>query len=102
MCKKINGLKNLQKILNEYDQEKNKCKLAMAMFEGAVVKDAGNMLCTSCYTLEGDSSLISTAHDMFKGIDKYSSNGFDMPLLKKGSRKYCRCSSRGVCTFAEQ
>ena len=74
----------------------------MTLFEEAVVKDAENMLCTSCYTLEGDSSLISTAHDMFKGIDKYSSNGFDMPLLKKGSRKYCRCSSRGVCTFAEQ
>ena len=26
----------------------------MVIFEGNVVKDAGNILCTSCYTLEGD------------------------------------------------
>ena len=38
----------------------------MAMFEGAVVKDVGKLLCTSAYTLEGDSPLILTAYEVFE------------------------------------
>ena len=58
--------KSSKKILREYDNDKNKGKLAMAMFEGAVVKDAGKLLCTSTYTLEGDSPLILTAYEVFE------------------------------------
>ena len=75
--------KSSKKMLREYDNDKNKGKLEMAMLEGPVVKDAGKLLCTSAYTLEGDSPLILTAHEVFERIDKCSNNGFELPSLLK-------------------
>lgn len=77
--------KSSKKILKEFDNDNNRGKLAMAMFEGAVVKDAGKLLCTSAYTLEGDSPLILTAHEVFEKIDKCSNDGFELPSLLKAA-----------------
>ena len=60
--------KSSRKILREFDNDKNKGKLTMTIFEGVVVKDAGKLLCTSVYTLEGDSPLILTAHEVFENM----------------------------------
>ena len=63
----------------------NKGNLAMTIFEGSVAKDVGKMLCTSCHTLEDDSSLALTTTDIFKSIDWFCSDEFDMPSLKKAA-----------------
>ena len=75
--------KSSKKLLDDYDEDKNKGKLAMAIFEGSVVKDVGRILCTSCYTLEGDSPLILTAAEVFKVIDECCIDGFNIPSLHK-------------------
>ena len=56
--------KSSTKILNDFDNGINKAKLAMAMLEAIVVTDAGNVLRTSHYKLERDSSLILNAHEV--------------------------------------
>ena len=58
----------------------------MVMFEGSVIKDTGNILCTSCYTLEGDNPLILTATDVFKSIDECCNDGIDLPSLEKAAQ----------------
>ena len=55
----------------------------MTMFEGSVIKDTGNVLCTSCYTLKGDSTFMFTSTNVFKSIDEHYNDGFSRPSLQK-------------------
>lgn len=55
----------------------------MTMFEGSVIKDIGNVLCTSCYTLKGDSTFMFTSTNVFKSIDEHYNDEFSRPSLQK-------------------
>lgn len=52
----------------------------MAMFEGAVVKDADNLVRTSTYTLEGESLFILTAHEVFEKLINVLMMDLNYPL----------------------
>ena len=53
-------------ILKNFDGDDMNAHLGMAVVETAVISDFGKLLCISCYSLEGNSPLILTAHNVFK------------------------------------
>ena len=56
------------------------------MFEASVVKTSRKTLCTSYFALEGYSSLMFTATNVFKSIYECYNDGFDMPSLEKAAQ----------------
>ena len=56
-------------MLSNFDGNEMKAHLGMAMVECAAISDFGKPLCIACYSLEGDSPLILSAHDILKRID---------------------------------
>ena len=57
------------KLHDSYAGSKNMANLAMAIFESCVISEGCIDLCKACYTLEGDSPLILTAHCVFSDIE---------------------------------
>ena len=55
-------------LVEEFGSDDKRADLAMAILEGCSVADAGHTFCQGCYTLEGDSPLISTAKEALERI----------------------------------
>ena len=97
-------------LLSNFDGLEKKAQLGMAMVEAAAICDFGHPLCTACYTLEGDSPLILSAHSVFSKIDQIieSIDDFPIPTVEKVIKKAAslindqRLHLVRLCTTAEE
>ena len=78
-------------ILKDFDGNRNKAKLAMAMIETAAVSNAGHPFCKACYTLEGDSPLILSAQQEMNKLDNIlDKESFPLPSVDMVVEKVAR------------
>ena len=67
-----------EKMLTQYNGEENCAHRGMAMLEISAAPDQRKICAESCYSLEGDSAVISRGSSVFKGLEDTIVDGCDL------------------------